>query len=253
MHRVHFALIFPSSFSRRCLHWTTFCYVLYLHWTAFCALPTLDCVLCFTYIGLRSVLYLHWTAFCALPTLDCVLCFIYIGLRSVLYLHRTAFCALFTLDCVLCFAWRLQRFLWSDACLDWSYVLINIIQFAEGLVSMRWFISVLRISRLFHAPQTRLVLVVNWNLMEKLESNLNTNATSFVQHDDVIKWKHFPRNWPFVRGIHRSPVNSRYKGQWRGALMFSLICFWINDWINNREAGDVRRYRAHYDVIVMEN
>ena len=25
-------------------------------------------------------------------------------------------------------------------------------------------------------------------------------------HDDVIKWKHFPRNWPFVRGIHRSPA-----------------------------------------------
>ena len=23
-------------------------------------------------------------------------------------------------------------------------------------------------------------------------------------HDDAIKWKHFPRNWPFVRGIHRS-------------------------------------------------
>ena len=44
-------------------------------------------------------------------------------------------------------------------------------------------------------------------------------------HDDVIKWKHFPRCWPFVRGIHRSsPVNSPHKGQWRGALMFSLIC-----------------------------
>ena len=42
--------------------------------------------------------------------------------------------------------------------------------------------------------------------------------------DDVIKWKHFPRYWPFVRGIHRSPVNSPHKGQWRGALMFSLIC-----------------------------
>ena len=41
------------------------------------------------------------------------------------------------------------------------------------------------------------------------------------------------------------------KGQWRGALMFSLICFWINGWVNNREAGDLRRYRAHYDVIVM--
>ena len=69
--------------------------------------------------------------------------------------------------------------------------------------------------------------------------------------DDVIKWKHFPRNWPFVRGIHRSPVNSPHKGQWRGALMFSLICVWINDWVNNREAGHLRRYRAHYDVIVM--
>ena len=66
-----------------------------------------------------------------------------------------------------------------------------------------------------------------------------------------LKWKHFPRNWPFVRGIHRSPVNSSHKGQWRGALMFSLICVWINDWVNNREAGDLRRYRAHYDVIVM--
>ena len=69
-------------------------------------------------------------------------------------------------------------------------------------------------------------------------------------HDDVIKWKHAPRYWSFVRGIHWSPVNSPHKGQWRGALMFSLICVWINDWVNNREAGDLRRYRAHYDVIV---
>ena len=72
-----------------------------------------------------------------------------------------------------------------------------------------------------------------------------------LYHDDVIKWKHFPRNWPFVRGIHRSPVNSPHKGLWRGALMFSLICVWINDWVNNHEAGDLRRYLAHYDVIVM--
>ena len=71
------------------------------------------------------------------------------------------------------------------------------------------------------------------------------------QHDDVIKWKHFPRNWPFVRKIHRSPVNFPHKGQWRGALMFSLIYVWINDWANNREAGDLRRQHGHYDVIVM--
>ena len=42
-----------------------------------------------------------------------------------------------------------------------------------------------------------------------------------------------------------------HKGQWRGALMFSLICVWINGWVNNREAGDLRRYHTHYDVIVM--
>ena len=68
-------------------------------------------------------------------------------------------------------------------------------------------------------------------------------------------WRHqmetLSRYWPFVRGIHRSPVNSTHKGQWRGSLMFSLIYVWINSWANNREAGDLRRYRAHCDVTVM--
>ena len=59
-------------------------------------------------------------------------------------------------------------------------------------------------------------------------------------HDDVIKWKHFLRYWPFV-----------HKGHWRGASMFSLIWAWINDWVNSREAGDLRRRRAHCDVILM--
>ena len=77
--------------------------------------------------------------------------------------------------------------------------------------------------------------------------------TKIIQtiHDGVIKWKYFPRYWPFVRGIHRSSVNSPHKGQWRGAVMFSLICVWINGWVNNREAGDLRRHRTHCDVIVM--
>ena len=48
-----------------------------------------------------------------------------------------------------------------------------------------------------------------------------------------------------------SPVNSPHKGQWRGALMLSLICACISGWVNNREAGDLRRHRVHYDVTVM--
>ena len=63
-------------------------------------------------------------------------------------------------------------------------------------------------------------------------------------HDDVIKWKHVSRYWPFVRRIHRWPVNSLHKDQWRGA-------FWINGWVNNGEAGDLRRHCGHFDVTVM--
>ena len=69
-------------------------------------------------------------------------------------------------------------------------------------------------------------------------------------------WRHqmekFERYMPFVRGIHRSPVNSPHKSQWRGALMFSLICVWMNGWVNNGEAGYLRRNCTHYDVIAME-
>ena len=75
--------------------------------------------------------------------------------------------------------------------------------------------------------------------------------TSERSHDDVIKWKHFPRYWSFVQGIHRSTVNSPKKDQWRGAFMFSLICAWINIWENNQEACDLTCHCAHYYVIVM--
>ena len=75
--------------------------------------------------------------------------------------------------------------------------------------------------------------------------------TDAIIYDDVIKWKHFPRYWLFLREIYRSSVTSLHKGQWRGALMFYLICAWINRWVNNCEAGDLIRHRTHCDVIVM--
>ena len=69
-------------------------------------------------------------------------------------------------------------------------------------------------------------------------------------------WHHemenFPRYWPFVQGIHWSPVNSPHKGQWRRALVFSLIFAWTNGWVNNRDAGDLRHHCTHYDVTVMK-
>ena len=104
----------------------------------------------------------------------------------------------------------------------------------------------LDVARLFHTPTGSPTLDV-----KHFNSLGCSGLDPRLVHDDVIKWKHFPRCWPYVRGIHRSPVNSPHKGQWRGSLIFSLICAWTNGWVNNRQAGDSRRYRAHYDVIVM--
>ena len=69
-------------------------------------------------------------------------------------------------------------------------------------------------------------------------------------------WRHQMETFSALLAIceGNSPVPGElapHKGQWRGALMFSMICVWINGCVNNREAGDLRRYRAHYDVIVM--
>ena len=61
----------------------------------------------------------------------------------------------------------------------------------------------------------------------------------------------FPRNWPFVRVIHRSPMKSPHKGQWRGALVF-FICTWMNGGVKNGVAADLRRICIHYDVNVMD-
>ena len=63
-------------------------------------------------------------------------------------------------------------------------------------------------------------------------------------------WRHqmktFSCYWPFVRGIE-----SPHKGQWRGALMFCLICAWTNGWVNNGDSGDLRDHHTHFDVTVI--
>ena len=95
----------------------------------------------------------------------------------------------------------------------------------------------------------RYQVIKTWLYSEYSQSN---QITPCKQHDDVIKWKNAPRYWPFVRGIHRSPMNFPHKGQWRGSLMLSVICAWIKDWVNNREGCDLRRHHVNYDVIVMK-
>ena len=100
------------------------------------------------------------------------------------------------------------------------------------------------------------ILLQTYRLWKKIPISMAQKFTESVQknfplHDNVIKWKHFPRYWPLVRGSHWPSVNSLYKGQWREAFMLSFICAWINGWVNNLETGDLRRHRAHYGVTLM--
>ena len=88
------------------------------------------------------------------------------------------------------------------------------------------------------------------DIVELLDTGWNSIQNHRLKHYGVIKWKHFPHYWPFMRGIHRSPVKSPHKDQWRGTLMFSLICAWINDWLNNQNASYLRRHRTHYNITV---
>ena len=122
------------------------------------------------------------------------------------------------------------------------------------------------------------LLIGNWpfradlrNLAVDFPLNIETEMSSFwrnfhhcytrnyhLHNSRCSQWRIFTMtssNWNISRaagvGIHRSPVYSPHKGQGRGDLIFSLIPAWTNSWANNGDTGDLRRYRAHYDVIVM--
>ena len=126
----------------------------------------------------------------------------------------------------------------------------SIQHFRVGSISNRFWpvvLCYLGTCRLFGAD-TMPIASSRTNLAQMCADSSPHPLMTLLIHDDVIKWK---RYWPFVWGIHRWPVNSPRKGQWRGALMFSLICTGINGSANNREAGDLRRHPTHYDVTVM--
>ena len=104
--------------------------------------------------------------------------------------------------------------------------------------------------RLYDSKPLREPLLNTWSYVTLFADAYMWHQVQWA-HGDVIKWKHFSALLVVCAGIHRSPVNSPHKGQWCGALMFYLICAWINGWVNNHEAGDLRGYSAHYDVSVM--
>ena len=81
----------------------------------------------------------------------------------------------------------------------------------------------------------------------------NRQCWKKIDHDDVTIWEHFVRYWSFFRVIYLSPVDSPYKSQWCGALIFSLIWAWTNLWANSRDAGDLRCHSTRCDETIMQN
>ena len=103
-----------------------------------------------------------------------------------------------------------------------------------------------------------------WHVIFFRQNLLTVGSSSFR----CIVWKRPGSDFTFTRLRHQmetfsallavcawnSPVSGEFphKGQWRGALVFSRICAWINDWVKNGGAGDLRHYRTHYAVSVMQ-
>ena len=116
--------------------------------------------------------------------------------------------------------------------------------------------------KLMHPRCLRSTLVViSWHINEAIESSFFYLPNFHISNSTLVKssilmmtlsnGSIFRVTGPLCGGIHRSPVNSRHKGQWRGALIFSLIWAPINGWVNNGVTGNFRRHRAHYDVTVI--
>ena len=174
-------------------------------------------------------------------------------------------------------AWHVpfQRIYWSviyQFCIQWEwiqsfdfcYVAIQCHNASYYIAYKWWSIMVIRLNKqrdtirwitisryaFYHIIMQKFIALPSMSIPQTVQIHCSMRGSGKREgHDDVIKWKHFPRYWPFVRVIHRWPRNSPHKGQWRGALMFSLVCAWKkNDWGNNRETGDLRRHRAHHDV-----
>ena len=89
-------------------------------------------------------------------------------------------------------------------------------------------------------------------------TNLHANNDGQVLREPTYflpRWRHPMETFSALLALGQGnpPVTDGfpYKGQRRGALVFSLICASTNNWANNRDAGDLRRHRAHCDVTVM--
>ena len=102
---------------------------------------------------------------------------------------------------------------------------------------------------------------VSWALIDPYSSDCFTGTGTIVRSPQcqstplkgMAWWRHQMETFFVLLAfcVRNSPVTTPHKDQQRGTLMFSLIYTWTRGWVSNRDAGDLRRHRAHYDVTVM--
>ena len=158
---------------------------------------------------------------------------------------------------------RRQAIIWTDA--DLVSIGHRERNFSENLIEIQKF-SLKKIR--FHMPSANWWpfcsghnVFVSWMVVcrnEHLKKSRHSAAgvrISSLRTWYSLWWRHqmetFSALLTICAGNSPVPGEFQHKGQWRGALMFSLICVWINGLVNFGVAGDLRRYRVHYDVIVM--
>ena len=131
--------------------------------------------------------------------------------------------------CTFCWACDLPigGHVWEISGLDWKHIIINMISgilyFDLLITDCEWFTVTFR----------------------------NASVYTICLHDDVLKWKHFSRLWPLWGEFTRHRWVPLTKDSEAELWWVFFICPWINGWVNNREAGDLRCNGAHYDVTVM--
>ena len=102
---------------------------------------------------------------------------------------------------------------------------------------------------------------ITWHYLQKLvwlQVTGNSRKWLLVGYPCWLKqtpisklWRHQMETFSALLAI--CVGNSPHKSQWGGGLRWCFLWSapWINGWVDNREAGDLRRHRAHYDAIVM--
>ena len=162
-----------------------------------------------------------------------------------------------------------------DACCHWRFDILETHENIGGYVYLPNMIYI-KVVRIFGRKAYKITFVITRILSLPVKIINLRGMQQSVYYEKWISshtWLWFPKitchivlqycmmtssNWSNFRVT--SPLCGEFTGQrwiphtkaqWRGALMFSFICAWINGWVNNRKAGDLRRQQAHYDVIVM--